>query len=316
MLKYVPSMLCLCFCLIGGIVPVCGQATKEQDARRAIEDALGFSKVGVDIVKLFLSQAGTAPNVLDLRSRLQSSGDMKNLSVGILFLVEDEDLQITYLGKGLDVTRLKRILEQNETDQGSTFVRIQDVTSISVERSSGDKIIGCFSWSIPEILKGTCHFILGSHGLEYLGIPRKKSTHIYDGFTIFSEYGDFFASHESIRTVYFVALKALGKNSEGLPLHEQQRDLTTLLNSMKLENPSIFGIAEEGSETSVIYSPYKQDQEKLVSEFEISDQWSIVLAGRAISTPLNSLGVEIKKQLRGHRGQVFTFHKPDGDRSE
>lgn len=310
-LRYVLSMLCLCSCFIGGTVPACGQAIKEQDARRAIEGALGFSKVGVDIVdKIFLSQKGTSPDVLDLRSRLQSSGDMKNLSVGILFLVEDEDLQITYLGKGLDVTRLKRILEQNETDQGSTFVRIQDVTSISVERSSGDKIIGCFSWSIPEILKGTCHFILGSHGVEYLGIPRKTSTHIYDGFTIFSEYGDFFASHESIRTVYFVALKALGKNSEGLPLHEQQRDLTTLLNSMKLENPSIFGIAEEGSETSVIYSPYKQDQEKLVSEFEMSDQWSIMLAGRAISTPLNSLRVEIKKQLKQlkHEGGIGVIH--------
>jgi hypothetical protein len=159
-------------------------------------------------------------------------------------------------------------------------------------------------------MKGTCVFSLGTDGLEYLGIPGKRPTQLYDGFTVFSKYGDLFASHESIRTVYFVVLKPGGANIKQLSEHEQQREITGLLNTLEMDDFSLFRAGDDIA-AFVCWSYSKNDQVKIIDMLGTSKRWRISLFDRTIVTPENLPKEAILKQLRASGSGINIQHLPN-----
>jgi len=285
-------MLCAVACLI---IAGC-TATNPQTL---IENHLGMTPIGTRLLDESLSHPQDNPP--DLGLLLQKLSELKqdrNLTLGILLLKTDPDLMVTNLMTSANpAAQFRAVLSNNTTSAGSTLVRPEDISNIVVETNQNGKIIGRFDWSVPSLIKGTSRFVAKGNKLEYLGVLRKNPVGVYDCETIFSRYGNAFASQMWILTEYFVVLTPASRRTKNLSPADGQRELREIFSSAGLNRIGSASLLDK--RLSLVYIADRDSRDKVIELLKKYDDWNTGLAGRSVRSPEGpSLHKSIEEQIR------------------
>lgn len=255
-----------------------------QSPRSIIEQHLGVSPNGAALISsLYFTPDGTAPRMDVLRHELLKHHDMQNLTVGILMMPVTDELDVEIIKTNLGPADIKLVLVANLTKKGTTIVRPEDISNITVETNINGRIIGSFDWVIPCQLKGRCRFVTKDNTLVYLGILRKNPVSIYDCATIISPYGDMIASRTWIQTEYFVVIDPISERTKTLSRSARQKELIHLFDSGNIGMKK--WISEKDRYLRLIYaSSNRHTQDRVIKLLNNSKDWKIQHSGRAIIT--------------------------------
>jgi hypothetical protein len=269
-----------------------------RNPRRVIEKHLGLSPAGAQILDKALSHPqDNPPDVGLLLHELSEIEQDRNLTLGIVLMKTDPDLMVTnFMTSANPAAQCRAVLSNNTTSAGTTLVRPEDITNIVVETNLNGRTIGRFDWSVPDLIRGTCRFIAKGNKLEYLGVLRENPVGIYDCETIFSRYGNLFASQQWIQTEYFAVIEPTSETTRALDRADQIRSLQELLRPRGL---SSFHWPVRNQTLPPVYSGEREDRDKVIAILEDSDDWNVTMSGRAVGHMFEEpLHVSIENQIK------------------
>ncbi|MDD5707541.1 MAG: hypothetical protein PHR35_16585 [Kiritimatiellae bacterium] len=265
--------------------------------RRQIEKHLGVSAQGKRVLDEYMfGFTGGAPDMTLVRHELLKHEDMRNLTVGLLMMPWNDELDVEMITTNITPDDLQQVLAANLTRSGSTLVRPVDITNITVQTNSDDRIIGTFDWVVPNLFRGRSRFVAKGNKLEYLGVLRKNHVGAYDCETLFSRNGDIFTSQQWIQTEYFAAIEPTSETTTSLSRSHQIRALQELLIPRGL---SRFHWPIRDQALPLVYSGERADRDKVIAILKDSNDWKVTLSGRAVGSICEkSLHVSIEKQIK------------------
>jgi hypothetical protein len=281
-------ILFACCCFLAG----CTTRTP----RGLIEKHLGVSAEGTKVLYEAISERNQAPDVSLLLHNLAELGQDRNLTLGMFLMKNDPDLMVEILfANDEPIDLFRSALSNNMTSAGSTLVLPEDISNINIETNLNGRVIGTFDWIAPKIMKGTCRFVIRGNQLEYLGFLRKDALGTYDCETIFSRYGNMFASRHYLQTNYFVVIVPTSDKAKQLNRKEQITSLNELIKSHDLD---VRQHPVRDKALPLIFSGERKDRERFVEMLSNSDDWNVAMSGRAavdiMEEPMNRV---IEKQI-------------------
>ena len=272
MIIAIPLVVCL----------LTGCATSDPN-RRIIESHLGVSVEGKAILDEYMFGCTNGPpNLSRVRHELLKHDDMLNLTVGLLMVSWSDELDSETINTNLGPADVKQVLDANLTRAGTTLVRPEDVSNITVETNVNERIVGSFDWVVPGQFGGRCRFVILGNKLHYLGVLRKDPVGIYDSETIISPYGDLLVSRQWIQTEYFVGISPNSDRTRAMTRRARQTEMFQLFRSAHI---SMMSWSPAKNRTlPLIYASDRATRDMAVELLADSKEWKVGHCGRAIST--------------------------------
>lgn len=266
--------------------------------RRQIEKHLGVSRGGKRVLDEYMfGFTGGAPDMTLVRHELLKHDDMRNLTVGLLMMQWSDDLDVEMIETNVTPDSLKQVLDANLSKSGSTLVRPEFITNITIETNANGRIVGTFEWVVPDLFRGRSSFVARGNKLEYLGVLRNNPVGTYDCETIFSRNGDIFTSQQWIQTQYFAVIEPTSEATRHLSRSNQIRALQELLRPRGLSSLH-WPIRDQAFPP--VYSGEREDRDKVIAILKDSDDWKVTMAGRAVGHLFEEpLDASIEKQIKG-----------------
>ncbi len=297
MMKQTPVVflfLCVSFLLSG---------CATRPPRALIEEHLGISSEAHEIIdSMCFSPPGDAPDMGLLLTKLTEAGATRNLTVGILTTALDEDLDLVCLTPPGNPRGLKRLLDGNATDAGTTLVRPQDISNVVVQTNVSGRVIGTFDWTVPGQLVGRCRFVARRNRLEYLGFLRRRPVHVFDCATVFYRNANVIECRQWPDTEYFAAIEPKSSRARQLKRGAQQEDVMAVLRAAKLTR---FRFAYlPGPSSPLVYCGDREDRNEVIRTLEGSADWCVTRSGRAVWTLEYPLHRSIERQIKGLAGPL------------
>jgi hypothetical protein len=283
-------------CLASCMVTSCMTGPSPQ---RQIEQHLGLSTAGARILKKHLFDPQSAvPDIGYLLHELNAVDQSRNLTLGLLVVPVDDELQLTaHFASSNPASLYRDVFMENSTSDGASLVRPEDVTNIVIETRQWRRIIGTFDFNVPDLISGRCRFVTRGGGLEYLGILRENPIHIYDCFTIFSEYGDMVESSHGIETSYFAVIESASERAATLSWTARRAEIIDLLLAGGLTRIRFECAALSPDGPPLAYVGDREERDRAIVLVEDSEDWRIAFRGRTVATLWEPASSSIKEQL-------------------
>jgi hypothetical protein len=265
--------------------------------RRQIEKYLGVSAQGKRVLDEYMfGFTGGAPDMTLVRDQLLKHDDMRNLTVGLLMMPWTDELDAETIKTDIRPEDLKQVLNANLTRSGSTLVRPEDITNITVQTNADGRIVGTFDWVVPDLFRGRSRFVAKGNKLDYLGVLRKNPVGTYDCETIFSGNSDILTSQQWIQTEYFAVIEPRSEATTSLSRTDQIKTLQALMTTSGI-NSAYWPIRDET--LPLVYSGEREGRDKAIAILKDSDDWNVTMSGRAVGYRFESpLHKSIEGQIR------------------